>query len=161
MLFIYFLMIRRPPISTRTDTLFPYTTLFRSCHRDSADWFPEHAATGLGRPVHIQWQRRDDRHSLGARWRLFRRAHFADQHPRDRGRTPRGDAVDVAAVRRSEEHTSALQSLMRLSYALSCLNTQDTRVNHPSQRYGWPRPANGLISHTTDSDPLNHERGHI
>src|SRR3546814_7262697 len=117
MLFIYFLMIRRPPISTRTDTLFPYTTLFRSCHRDSADWFPEHAATGLGRPVHIQWQRRDDRHSLGARWRLFRRAHFADQHPRDR---------------RSEEQTSELQSLMRISYAVFCLqkNTKHKTTHH-------------------------------
>src|SRR3546814_8469159 len=81
----FFLMIRRPPRSTRTDTLFPYTTLFRS-----------------ERPG-----RQDRRIALRGR-----------QPGRGRGsaeRTGRG------AVRRSEEHTSELQSLMRISYAVFCL----------------------------------------
>src|SRR3546814_3018306 len=78
-------MIRRPPRSTRTDTLFPYTTLFRS-------------------PA---W-----------RARRHRRAHGA-LHWRDR---------------RSEEHTSELQSLMRLSYAVSCLH--NTKVLYHSRKAG-------------------------
>src|SRR3546814_7513418 len=77
-------MIRRPPRSTRTDTLFPYTTLFRS-QRAVLQSNLEHAATGLF-------------HCL------------LDGH-RNR---------PVAA--RSEEHTSELQSLMRISYAVFCLN---------------------------------------
>src|SRR3546814_4769005 len=73
--FFFFLMIRRPPRSTRTDTLFPYTTLFRS--------------TAL------------------CRW--------------PRCVTP-GSRVLYPRVRvRSEEHTSELQSLMRISYAVFCL----------------------------------------
>src|SRR3546814_1577504 len=78
----FFLMIRRPPRSTRTDTLFPYTTLFRS-HRSER-------------------RRQDDDDSLD------RGASGA------RPRSHRG-------VRRSEEHTSELQSLMRISYAVFCL----------------------------------------
>src|SRR3546814_6497422 len=75
--FVFFLMIRRPPRSTRTDTLFPYTTLCRS-------------AKG-----------RDRRGCLGCRFR--------------RMVPPRGTPA------RSEEHTSELQSLMRISYAVFCL----------------------------------------
>src|SRR3546814_3074326 len=70
----FFLMIRRPPRSTRTDTLFPYTTLFRSRHHAAGD-LGDGGADGLG----------DEGH------------------------------------RRSEEHTSELQSLMRISYAVFCL----------------------------------------
>src|SRR3546814_6325901 len=78
-------MIRRPPRSTRTDTLFPYTTLFRSQrHR--------------GDPVVAQC------------FRLFGRGLAVDQ------------ALGPAPfVHRSEEHTSELQSLMRISYAVFCL----------------------------------------
>src|SRR3546814_1572666 len=94
-------MIRRPPRSTRTDTLFPYTTLFRS-HRHP------HPVAGR-RPA-----RRD------------RRLHGPE---RDR-RPSRARARDVGhrghRVVRSEEHTSELQSLMRISYAVFCLKKTTT-----------------------------------
>src|SRR3546814_18415261 len=83
---VFFLMIRRPPRSTRTDTLFPYTTLFRS--RRSARWARSPSAEG------------------------------------DRGRPARKGSRGPASVSpsvRSEEHTSELQSLMRISYAVFCL----------------------------------------
>src|SRR3546814_15257453 len=83
---VFFLMIRRPPRSTRTDTLFPYTTLFRSVFRFDGQERGIHAASS---------QQHDDRH------------HLAD------GLGPR-----------SEEHTSELQSLMRISYAVFCLTTK-------------------------------------
>src|SRR3546814_12142043 len=82
---IFFLMIRRPPRSTRTDTLLPYTTLFRSL------W-----AMRVPDPAFDAW---DD---LSA-WLELSPAH-------------------LAAYERSEEHTSELQSLMRISYAVFCLN---------------------------------------
>src|SRR3546814_8649635 len=81
-------MIRRPPRSTRTDTLFPYTTLFRS---------------GPGGQA---------------------RARQAKAHPRiarRRKRLPVGSMAIGRSTRRSEEHTSELQSLMRISYAVFCL----------------------------------------
>src|SRR3546814_13951554 len=89
----FFVMLRRPPRSTRTDTLFPYTTLFRS--------------TGGGR------RRRRD---LGRqpRQECRRRGETEDPwHPR-------------AGTERSEEHTSELQSLMRISYAVFCLKKKTT-----------------------------------
>src|SRR3546814_5953315 len=83
-------MIRRPPRSTRTYTLFPYTTLFRSCSCCSA--------SGSRR-----WRRR------GTRRRSIPRSRPAPPH-----RHPPPQP-------RSEEHTSELQSLMRISYAVFCL----------------------------------------
>src|SRR3546814_7687699 len=90
-------MIRRPPRSTRTDTLFPYTTLFRSrparlrlCQGPQG---PAGALAGIPR-------------------RLFRQPHGA-------ARAGGGDGHPPSA--RSEEHTSELQSLMRISYAVFCL----------------------------------------
>src|SRR3546814_8234080 len=94
MYFIFFLMIRRPPISTRTDTLFPYTTLFRS------PAFP----VDDGQPG------------------ILRRALFRC-HRRLAGDRQSAVAMGVT-VRRSEEHTSELQSLMRISYAVFCLKTK-------------------------------------
>src|SRR3546814_1630152 len=101
-------MIRRPPRSTRTDTLFPYTTLFRS---------------QLSRVV-IRRADRDDigmvkamaeRHAAG-RHAFDRDIHFhAVEQRDDRFQRPH------PAHRRSEEHTSELQSLMRISYAVFCL----------------------------------------
>src|SRR3546814_3704041 len=87
-------MIRRPPRSTRTDTLFPYTTLFRS----------------------------DERQRILMHQALFVRVgrHAVDQAV-DRG-DDRVERVVVAGRRhRSDEHTSELQSLMRISYAVFCL----------------------------------------
>src|SRR3546814_3990437 len=107
----FFLMIRRPPRSTRTDTLFPYTTLFRSQlnqrqRRQSAFLVPvEQLAHGRQRRLAV-----------------------ARQHQR----------------RRSEEHTSELQSLMRISYAVFCLKkkTETTTVKrnpHPKTKKNTKR----------------------
>src|SRR3546814_5477007 len=91
-------MIRRPPRSTRTDTLFPYTTLFRSRNGVRG---ADHAL--VGRVLHLE--------------RLHDGA--ADE------------IVDLqpAARHRSEEHTSELQSLMRISYVVFCLNKK--RITRP------------------------------
>src|SRR3546814_2620132 len=105
-------MIRRPPRSTRTDTLFPYTTLFRS---------PEAEHDG---------GHQDDVHRLvvpGGRHED--RAGGAAPVDQDReareGRDPGDDAEEERVeVVRSEEHTSELQSLMRISYAVFCLKTK-------------------------------------
>src|SRR3546814_5927349 len=108
-------MLRRPPRSTRTDTLFPYTTLFRSRPRR-----PVPAAVGRRRPVRSARTTRYDA-------RTQRRA---DRHDADRGRGSR-DADAQAPGDRSEEHTSELQSLMRISYAVFCLKkkkNQNTRI---------------------------------
>src|SRR3546814_8518102 len=88
-------MIRRPPRSTRTDTLFPYTTLFRSLEAAGVDADADRAAVGLGRVDHFV-------DPLG-------RADIA------------GIDAQAGRTRRSEEHTSELQSLMRISYAVFCL----------------------------------------
>src|SRR3546814_3214542 len=80
-------MIRRPPRSTRTDTLFPYTTLFRSG---------------------IESRRVDREFALPGQRHAGKR--FVDF-----------EMVDRAGRKRSEEHTSELQSLMRISYAVFCL----------------------------------------
>src|SRR3546814_2547085 len=99
LVFLFFLMIRRPPRSTRTDTLFPYTTLFRSCHLGSGLSVP---ANPSGSPQ--QWLA--ERHG---------KAHLASA-------SAVGRRDNVARTgERSEEHTSELQSLMRISYAVFCL----------------------------------------
>src|SRR3546814_7708308 len=90
-------MIRRPPRSTRTDTLFPYTTLFRSCACGADPW--------LG-------------HSL------VRPARFG--FPRFPGLVDIDLGGKVRSCSRSEEHTSELQSLMRISYAVFCLKKKTT-----------------------------------
>src|SRR3546814_5742890 len=99
-------MIRRPPRSTRTDTLFPYTTLFRS-RRGRRQLRAEEAA--------------DPRHR-GLRGR--RRPLLGAQD----GDLPR-QAADDRWRRRSEEHTSELQSLMRISYAVFFLKKKITQTH--------------------------------
>src|SRR3546814_1507853 len=100
-------MIRRPPRSTRTDTLFPYTTLFRSGDAERRDAGAAEAlpllalcrgrpAPGLAQPVSLEL-----RALLGAARECRRPAGIRSE--------------------RSEEHTSELQSLMRISYAVFCL----------------------------------------
>src|SRR3546814_1807937 len=91
-------MIRRPPRSTRTDTLFPYTTRFRSGRR------PGRGARGAERLV----------------LRQRPATHDGPQVARDH-------AHDLPPGRRSEEHTSELQSLMRISYAVFCLKKKTPR----------------------------------
>src|SRR3546814_6250376 len=108
--FFFFLRIRRPPRSTRTDTLFPYTTLFRSRRiRVGTD----------GDPIEKRARR-----ALAGRGRIRDRArgHGSCRRRRRRGRGGRGDRA-----RRSEEHTSELQSLMRISYAVFCLKKKTPR----------------------------------
>src|SRR3546814_10288534 len=117
----FFLMIRRPPRSTRTDTLFPYTTLFRSNNRFQ--------------------------YNLAAFWRLEK---DTNSGLNDIAQTPRDDFILTANLyrqdfpfvgltsqisatwninrERSEEHTSELQSLMRISYAVFCLKKKKTKT---------------------------------
>src|SRR3546814_7817432 len=97
---MFLLMIRRPPRSTRTDTLFPYTTRFRS--RPAPGEIPSHRGAAACRH---------------------------DCPRRDRRRPRRGgeaDQVMEVMPARSEEHTSELQSLMRISYAVFCLKKKNT-----------------------------------
>src|SRR6188472_4658025 len=90
--FFFFLMIRRPPRSTRETTLFPYTTLFRS---------PSYAS---------------------------RRRRTSFPTSRSCSGSPRSD-------RRSEEHTSELQSQSHISYAVFCLKKKKTQQSHPHQEF--------------------------
>src|SRR3546814_3425483 len=102
--FFFFLRIRRPPRSTRTDTLFPYTTLFRSI----AD--PQNIE--LNR-LHLQY-----RGVAGSIVTVGRQRINLD------------DQRFVGSVGRSEEHTSELQSLMRISYAVFCLKKKKNTQKH-------------------------------
>src|SRR3546814_9248458 len=113
--FFFFLMIRRPPRSTRTDTLFPYTTLFRSPSRCTR------SSTACRRTPEIRADRR-----------------FPAPSPR------------------SEEHTSELQSLMRISYAVFCLkkkkeNKTKQRRNKESNNRQQTKKTN-CVTITTDKD---------
>src|SRR3546814_13867320 len=91
--YFFFLMIRRPPRSTRTDTLFPYTTLFRSNL-----YSPSLSSRQL---------RASDQFTKFSEW----------------------------GISRSEEHTSELQSLMRISYAVFCLKKKKKNKNRCTQIY--------------------------
>src|SRR3546814_3658231 len=104
MLFFFFLMIRRPPRSTRTDTLFPYTTLFRSAVNARDAMQAQAAKTG--------------KDTIGRLTMATRRVSARDV---------RKMGIDImpADDYRSEEHTSELQSLMRISYAVFCLKKKN------------------------------------
>src|SRR3546814_5595371 len=115
-------MIRRPPRSTRTYTLFPYTTLFRSwCRRD--DELGSGQTGGSAREVRQGPRRRPLRSELpeGRRQDL-------QQVGNPQGALCGGVDPARRALPRSEEHTSELQSLMRISYAVFCLKKKTTRV---------------------------------
>src|SRR3546814_4915378 len=102
-------MIRRPPRSTRTDTLFPYTTLFRSLvwlYQDG--WFGRQAEA-------LQLAALEGSGHLGLR--------IEEVLVQGRART---DGEEI----RSEEHTSELQSLMRISYAVFCLKKKTTTTRN-------------------------------
>src|SRR3546814_1414786 len=95
LLFVFSLMIRRPPRSTRTDTLFPYTTLFRSR--------PDHKGRGCCM------------------------AQLKPSYPLYLANVAKRPNQDLEVTdKRSEEHTSELQSLMRSSYAVFCLKKKNT-----------------------------------
>src|SRR3546814_4478244 len=97
-------MRRRPPRSTRTDTLFPYTTLFRSLDRRGKAVGVQAGARGRGQHALVG-------HGRGAAQRPVV-DHLAERI---------GEAFEVGPRLRSEEHTSELRSLMRISYAVFCL----------------------------------------
>src|SRR3546814_3118639 len=110
-------MIRRPPRSTRTDTLFPYTTLFRS-------------RCGYGR----QFRRIGRNHSSPGSLRLRVAEYtFSNSLPSTTS-NPRQYSTSSGFVEpsscRSEEHTSELQSLMRISYAVFCLKKKNKSQIH-------------------------------
>src|SRR3546814_7679991 len=143
-------MIRRPPRFTRTDTLFPYTTLFRSrqfriaqfaC--DAPERMPERVRRYIGPSESVA---NSAQHSISrdkVRLPAVRGEYIGaavlnrlfSEHAK-RGRADDADLCarlsvakyDIAFVGRSEEHTSELQSLMRLSYAVFCLKQKKT--NH-------------------------------
>src|SRR3546814_6289206 len=129
-------MIRRPPRSTRTDTLFPYTTLFRSAParaRRDAVARPRTLARRRAGSRHIDGDPRSGRagHRHHRRWRDAPRKLFepaCDGAVRDRPREAR---------QRSEEHTSELQSLMRISNAVFCLKKKKQRLT--------PQPKSTII----------------
>src|SRR3546814_9710074 len=118
---MFFLTLLRPPISTRTDTLFPYTTLFRSTWPQSRARHRRHRAHALGDPRCADDEQRasarDGRGRAGSQW-----------HHRELQAAARG------THRRSEEHTSELQSLMRLSYAVICLKKKKQNIHKNTQK---------------------------
>src|SRR3546814_2730866 len=115
-------MIRRPPRSTRTDTLFPYTTLFRSPPR----------STRTSTSDAVNWPSRNS------------------------GTTARSVTIgppspNEIAVVRSEEHTSELQSLMRISYAVFCLKKKNNTItDHNSQMKYFTRHINYYLHYITN-----------
>src|SRR3546814_4719228 len=119
-------MIRRPQGSTRTDTLFPYTTLFRSetfvgDGGIGAGQLEQGHLVGAERERRIRPQRGRDAEAARRMQYLFPPDLFRERH---------GDGIGGAgrtlAQGRSEEHTSELQSLMRISYAVFCLKKKKT-----------------------------------
>src|SRR3546814_20542747 len=119
--FFFFLMIRRPPRSTRTDTLFPYTTLFRSLNGPTTAPWTVYLQAGYNNV----FEKNPDmnivaRQSVG-NYESSKAKAITEvtlkQHP---------DLCAVIGVwDRSEEHTSELQSLMRTSYAVFCLKNKN------------------------------------
>src|SRR3546814_3779117 len=121
-------MIRRPPSSTRTVTLFPYTTLFRARPRRQLPREAVHRAAGDDE-IGLQMRHRTEPPVIAVQpRRLCSERRFARIAPQERDRD------------RSEEHTSELQSLMRISYAVFCLK---------KKRQKQTQHTNDNISHTT------------
>src|SRR3546814_2941951 len=110
---IFFLMIRRPPRSTRTDTLFPYTTLFRSVPSQETLEAIRLSARLEGMITDPVYEGK----SMQGMIDLVRKGYF-----------PKGSKV------RSEEHTSELQSLMRISYAVFCLKKKKLTKNNTNNK---------------------------
>src|SRR3546814_12417482 len=108
----FFLMIRRPPRSTRTDTLFPYTTLFRSLNAQSGDRLP--LSPKLSFSTNARYSA-----PIAGEWEGF-----VDASYQYVGSVIAFFNSELTGAR-SEEHTSELQSLMRNSYAVFCLNKKN------------------------------------
>src|SRR3546814_5657229 len=110
-------MIRRPPRSTRTDTLFPYTTLFRSQLGFRSAWTKETISQESSDKV----------------LDLLEVISWKTCKPRD----------DV----RSEEHTSELQSLMRISYAVICLKKKTNKISITTHAYSMTEQTRSKHQH--------------
>src|SRR3546814_3218422 len=110
----FFLMIRRPPRSTRTDTLFPYTTLFRSRRWTK---YSTGRASSSTRARSCGGRMVDSLFGEDALDQTLKQLHLNGKH---------------ALLKRSEEHTSELQSLMRISYAVFCLKKKNTNTTKKS-----------------------------
>src|SRR3546814_1263320 len=113
-------MIRRPPGSTRTDTLFPYTTLFRSLH--DGEYFSHDLVDGHAGGIHqhriiggLEWRNRTRCIAAVTRLNFALKAGKCNAEPL------------FLQLLRSEEHTSELQSLMRISYAVFCLKKKTNK----------------------------------
>src|SRR3546814_3335462 len=121
----FFLMLRRPPRSTRTDTLFPYTTLFRSLSAIrctgaiSCPTYKEKAPALQGE---------------GLRERRKPDADYQQRHYPRRSLHAIPEGARTVSKVRSEEHTSELQSLMRISYAVFCLKKNNKQHNTQQSR---------------------------
>src|SRR3546814_2726613 len=136
---LFCLMLRRPPRSTLTDTLCPYTTLFRSQLR-RAQPVERRDVAGFSPTLHAGRfpERGVPRHEHAA---LVHKDDAARRHVPSNGREqgqPRESAFPLfvrpaAQWLRSEEHTSELQSLMRISYAVFCLKKK--KITHTTYKY--------------------------
>src|SRR3546814_10771965 len=119
-------MIRQPPGSTRTDTLFPYTTLFRStAERVLNQKIIQRHAVARGVDARVNDVAAGDADRARQPVEQPRMIGGVDRHHR---RPPVG--IDM----RSEEHTSELQSLMRISYAVFCLKKKKENEQHKTKR---------------------------
>src|SRR3546814_1507235 len=137
---LYFVLrILRPPRSTRTDTLVPYTTLFRSrCDEVRID-ARQGSAAGVEEPSLLQFGNHEIANGRADRGRQDKVDIVAAPHQRlalkRRGSHPlskqAGFPLHIEHEGRSEEHTSELQSLMRISYAVFCLKKKiNTQYNN-------------------------------
>src|SRR3546814_2604753 len=112
-------MIRRPPRSTRTDTLFPYTTLFRSTLADGLNQLPQFRGSDVPQAGGVSANGAAGANLLNLR---------------NLGAERNLVLLNGRRVVRSEEHTSELQSLMRNSYAVFCLKKKNTNYCPSSSR---------------------------
>src|SRR3546814_1102995 len=125
-------MIRRPPRSTRTDTLFPYTTLFRSAmsaERMLSRFLPADRVSEIMTEIRGPAGR--------TTWEKLSNVNEQVLANYLRAEYPQTVAVVMSRLRpdRSEEHTSELQSLMRISYAVFCLKKKKTNQIYDNQGY--------------------------
>src|SRR3546814_2262609 len=128
---VYFLTRRRPPCSTLTDTRVPSTTLFRSRCAVRTLCREQRLHPGLYLPGRLpDFGKPFSRARRGARTRMARRAPFWWRLCRDAAPVARTLRRGGGRRGRSEEHTSELQSLMRISYAVFCLKKTNMRTRH-------------------------------
>src|SRR3546814_9786575 len=121
-------MVRPPPRSTRTDTLFPYTTLFRSASLTGGE-VAKLRAEDIDRAVAVF-----PRLGQAFNWCRGCDHHIFNEHILRLGRMS-GYERTAHLLLRSEEHTSELQSLMRISYAVFCLNNKKKHIHTQQTQY--------------------------